>query len=113
MISVLEIIIAVAIALILSADGFMAIIARRLRYKKENERVSRQIAIKTLPFLEPVEELSHIRSRRLFRGYPGEVIARGGFTGRGNPLLARNKFALIENIDASIEKIVRGWVLWN
>lgn len=94
--------------LLFTADGFMAIfsINKRNYIKRNLER--QQIVISRAGIMdldEEIERLSHIGCGIKF---PDAVLAKRGFTGRGNPSLARNRYAsLMKDVNKKIERIIQ------
>lgn len=103
----IEIISIAALVLLLSCDGIMAYYSMHLRNTKMRAISDNRRMMSTLSRMEPAEELHVLRQRKKRIQFPAPVLARGGFTGRGSPFLTRDQYSTIENIEKSIERIIR------
>lgn len=103
----IEVIGIIALVLLLSSDGIMAYYSMHIGNVKIRDIANNRRLISELPQKEPAEELSILRQRKKSVQFPTPVLARGGFTGRGSPFLTRDQYSTIENIEKSIERIIR------
>lgn len=79
----------------------------RQRKKRQIERVENEKIKSVLNQAEPLIELITLKKWNGGVKFPREVMERDGFTGRGSPLLSRNKYHGIEQMDKSIERIIK------
>ena len=102
-----SIVIATLVIITFSLDGIFAFFSISARRKEQENKFEKITVISNLLNSEPKEELNILRSRKNRIQFPIQVLERGGFTGRGSPFLTRNEYSVIEDIDKSIERIIK------
>lgn len=94
--------------LIATLDGFSALYSAWKRVTKELKKTERfeksptQISLGLLDILDSDRIMERLRTLTI----PEAVSSHSGYTGRGNPLLSRNRYMRMESIDNSIERII-------
>lgn len=102
----IEIIIALVVALIFSIDGIMALLSSKSsRSKKECTEINKVLKTQLLN-MDLTEELFCLQKHKQGINFPRPVLQKGGFTGRGSPFLTRNEYTTMESVEKSIKRIV-------
>lgn len=103
----IELVIAILVAIVFSIDGIMALFSVQTRQSKM-EVSKTNTALKTaLVNMDLNDEIFHLKQRKGGIAFPQSVLKKGGFTGRGSPFLTRNEYTTLESVEKSIKRIVR------
>lgn len=95
--------------LVATLDGFSALYSASKRVTKELHKIEWfkkspiQVSLGFIDILDSDRMMGMLRTLTVHKA----VCNHSGYTGRGNPLLSRNRYMNMENINNRIERIIQ------